>query len=253
MDEPKTSLLSAAKPAGRLPLAITLAGEPGTGKTTLASMFPSPFMIQTLGESVPRDVPEDKRPAQLGVTEKPEQLWDQLKALINEQHDFKTLITDSVTGLEAMFIGDVLAREPKAGSINRAMGGYGAGRDFVASQHARFRRGCEVLRSRKGMNIVFLAHADITRIDPPDSEGYNRYSLRLHEKSLKSYVDDVDLVGFLKQETLLRGSEGEKRAFTTNQINMIAHLTPEYTSKNRLGITEEIPVSKGENPLLQYL
>src|SRR5690606_1005327 len=96
MDEPKTSLLSAAKPAGRLPLAITLAGEPGTGKTTLASMFPSPFMIQTLGESVPRDVPEDKRPAQLGVTEKPEQLWDQLKALINEQHDFKTLITDSV-------------------------------------------------------------------------------------------------------------------------------------------------------------
>lgn len=205
-------------------LVITIVGAPGTGKSTLGTTFPKPFMIKTLGESVPRDAPY--QPVSLGITETSTHLWEQLTALINDPHEFETLIIDTVTGLEQMFIQEVIASDPKAKGINQALGGYGNGPSAVAGMHGRVRKAAEILQSKRKMHIVFLAHANIDRIDPPDSDGFNQYTLRLANKSMAPYVDNVDLVGFLKQATILRGDEGEaKKAVTTGEIVLTAYLT----------------------------
>ena len=245
------SLLDDASFEERGPLVSTIVGEPGTGKTSLAATFPKPFMIRTQGERVPDDSPA--KPKSIGITDTSEKLFEQLKALIHDQHDYQTLIVDTVTGLEGMFAAEVLASDPKARGLSSALGGYGAGRDAVAAGHMRVRKAVEILRQKRGMNTVFLAHADIQDIDLPDMDPFSKYSLRLHKKSMKSYVDDVDLVGFLKQATILTGEGENKKARTTGDIVLVTYLTPSSVAKNRLGIRDDIEVKHGENPLAGYV
>lgn len=245
------SLLKAAKKPQREPLIVTICGNPGSGKTSLAASFPKPFLIRTVGEAVPRDL--DEAPDALDEVQKPAQLFAQLMALLDEEHDYQTLIVDSVTGLEAMFIADVLASDTKARGLNQALGGYGAGRAAVVAQHARVRKAAEALRKRRQMNVVFVAHADIVRVDPPDSDGFSLYSLRLDNKSMAPYVDSVDVVGFVKQHVVLMGDEGSKKAVTTGDRTLTCYMTPASVAKNRLGIVDDIEFIQGENPLAPYL
>lgn len=247
------SILAGARKPQAEPMICTIFGDPGSGKTSLAASFPKPLLIRTVGEAMPKDVPFDQMPDTLDEIEKPDQLFEQLMALVNEEHDYRTAIIDSVTGLEAMFIAHILASDPKAKSMAQALGGYGAGRDAVTAQHARVRRAAEVLRTRKGMNVVFIAHADIDRIDPPEGEGYSRRSIRLHNKSIAPYVDSVDLVGLVRQGMVLIGEEGSKKAITTGDRILSTYLTPASIQKNRYGIVEDIDIVKGENPLAQWL
>lgn len=235
------------KPADR-PVLITICGDSGMGKTTLAATFPKPIVIRA--EDGLQAIPEESRPDAFPVLTGPEDLWEQLKALINEDHGYKTLVVDSVTALERMFTAYVVETDPKKPrGIQQALGGYGAGRDAVAGMHARLRKAAGLLASKRGMNVVFVAHADTARIEPPDDDAYMRYTLRLHEKSMPAYVDDVDLVGFLKLETFTTGEGERKKAISDGTRILVTHATAANVSKNRFGITEPLTVKAGENPL----
>lgn len=248
------SILTEAKPPARKPLIITLYGPPGAGKTTTALAITQglkPFLIRTVGEGLPRDVPAEQMPVELGETSTPDMLWDQLQALANDDHPHRAVIIDTVGGLETMFVQALLDKEPGR-NMNQVAGGYGAGRNVVAADHMRVRKIAERIRER-GIYVIFLAHSDIARIEPPDSDAYTSYQLRLHVKSQSPYVDAVDLVGFVKQATVLRGEEGAKKAISSGERVLVAQMTPSATTKNRLGITEDIDIVQGVNPLAEYM
>jgi hypothetical protein len=176
-------------------------------------------------------------------------LWDQLSALLKEEHDYQTLVVDSVTTLERMFVDEVVASDPKAKSINQAMGGYGAGASAVAAMHGRVRKAAGLLNDRKGMNIVFLAHADVETMRLPDQDDYMRYSLRMPAKSQPPYVDEVDVVGFIRLVQFTQGEDGErKKAISTGARQLIVHATASNVSKNRYGIEQPLEFIAGQNP-----
>lgn len=177
-------------------------------------------------------------------------LWKQMIALLQEDHQYQTVVIDSVTALERLFIASVLESDPKAKSINQALGGYGAGMAAVSAMHQRVRKAAGLLNERKAMHVVFVAHADVETMRLPDSDDYMRYSLRLPAKSLPPYVDDVDVVGFLRLETFTKGDDGErKKAISTGDRLLICHATAANVSKNRFGITEPLECPEGANPL----
>lgn len=244
------SILEQASAPKHKPIIATIVGGPGTGKTSLAATFPKPIILRTQGEDIPRDCPGAPLSIQI---ENSDVLWETLKALLREEHDYQTVVIDSVTGLEQMFIANILEKDKNARGINQALGGYGAGPNAVSAMHGRVRNSAEYLRARRGVNVLFLAHADIMRIDPPDSDGYSQYTLRLSNKSIAHYVDSVDLVGHLKQRTILRGEDDAKKAITTGERVLTTYLTPASVSKNRLGITDDIEVEHGVNPLAEFL
>lgn len=228
---------------------MTVCGDSGMGKTSLAATFPKPIVIR--GEDGLQAIPDSSRPDAFPLLQSAEDLWDQITGLLKEEHDYKTVIVDSVTALERLFIQHVMDSDPKKPrSIAQALGGYGAGLSAVASMHQRVRKACGLLNERKGMHVVFVAHADTEVIELPDQDPYTRYSLRLGKKSMAPYVDDSDVVGFLRLETFTTGDGERKKAISDGTREIITYATAASVSKNRFGITEPIKVKAGENPFV---
>lgn len=236
------------KPSDR-PVIATITGDSGMGKTTLAATFPKPIVIRA--EDGLQSINPDMRPDAFPLLHTVDQLWEQLTALISEEHDYKTLIIDSVTALERLFVQHVIDSDPKKPrSINQALGGYGAGLGAVAALHQRVRKAAGLLNERRAMHVVFIAHADTETIELPDQDPYTRYSLRLGKKSVAPYVDDSDIVGFLKLQTYTMGDGERKKAISDGTRVLVCHASASNVSKNRFGITETLPVMEGQNPFI---
>lgn len=226
----------------------TFVGEAGVGKTTLASTFPNGIIIKA--EDGVGALSIDSLPTLKNVDD----LWNQLKMLIHEDHSYKTVIVDSVTKLESMFIDYVVDNDPKKPkSINTALGGYGAGLSAVASMHSRVRKAAEILLN-KGINVVFLAHADIVNIELPDTDSYMKYDLRLGKKSTTFYVDDVDLVGFIRLQSFrVEKDSGKGKVLSDGTRELVTYATASNVSKNRFGIKDDIILYEGKNPLIEFI
>ena len=100
------------------------------------------------------------------------------------------------------------------------------------------------------MHIVFVAHADTETIELPDQDPYTRYNLRLGKKSVAPYVDDSDVVGFLKLQTYTTGDGDRKKAISDGSRLLVTYATASNVSKNRFGINEDLLVEQGKNPLV---
>lgn len=243
------SLLSTIEKPKDRPIIATICGEAGVGKTSLAAAFPKPIVIRV--EDGLQAIPKSHRPdAFPHLVESEDQLTQMMIALIQEPHDYQTVIIDSVTKLDTIFIEEVLRKDGKARSINQAMGGYGAGMNMVASMHHRLRKGAGILNEKRGMHVVFVAHADVSMMKTPDADDYMRWSLRMNDKCVAPYVDDVDVVGFVRLEMFTKGDEGErKKAVSTGDRELICHAQASAVAKNRYHITEPLRFPLGTNPL----
>lgn len=241
---------SISKPEDRAVIA-TITGDAGVGKTTLAATFPKPIFIRV--EDGLQAIPHDIRPDAFPVITQPEDLWEQLKTLITEEHDYQTVVIDSITQLEQLFGQHIVDTDPKnPKSLAQAMGGYGAGYVAVAALHGRVRKAAGLLNN-KGMNVVFIAHSDVSTIELPDSDAYSRYDLRLHKKSMPHYVDNSDLVAYIKLQMFTRGDGERKKAVSTGQRLAVCHTGAAQISKNRFGITEDLQLEQGVNPFINYI
>ena len=242
---------SIEKPQDR-PVIATITGDAGLGKTSLAATFPKPIFIRA--EDGLQAVPLESRPDAFPVITSSEDVWEQLTALIKEDHQYKTLVIDSITQLDTLFVNHIVESDPKKPkSIAQALGGYGAGFQMLASLHGRVRKAAGILNERKDMNIVFIAHAETETIELPDQDPYTRYNIRMQKKSVSHYVDNVDLCGFIKLETFTQGDGERKKAVSDGTRLLVTYATAANISKNRFGITEDIIVTPNVNPLIQYI
>jgi len=237
-----------SRPVSDAPM-LTIFGEGGTGKTSLAATFPAPVFIRAedgfdvfAGKKAPNAFP---------VLKSGEDIFEQLDALLEQEHPFKTLVIDSITSLDKKFESDIVRKDPRAKSINQAMGGYGAGYSAVAELHSKVKDRCDQLREKKGMTIVFLGHVETETMDLPDEPNYSRYSMRIHKKSIGYYTDFVSLVGLLKLQTIVDQESGKAKSFGDRV--MIVDKRASSITKNRYGIVDDIDVAEGSNPLLDLI
>jgi hypothetical protein len=232
------------------PVIITIIGEQGRGKTRLAALFPRPVFIRV--EDGLKSV-KDLAPKAFPVVRSSNEVLEQIKALATEDHDYKTLVIDSVTQLNTIIEAEIVKADG-AKSINTAMGGYGAGNKAVATVHKTVRDWCQRLREKKGMHIVFIAHTEIEQVTPPDDDAYNYYSIRMHKHSQSHYSDNVDIVAHVRLKTFVTGESGDrKKAISTGERVITCHAEPSSIAKNRYGIDEDLIFNKNENPLKPWI
>src|SRR5690606_32709616 len=128
------------------------------------------------------------------------------------------------------------------------------------------RSACEVLRDRKDMAIVFLAHIGIHKIkSSPDADEYAVWSLDMNDKSVPNYVNQVDSVIYIKKDTYVTGKETNKKTGAVTKYGKVMD-TGDRTiittgdgrigflnAKTRYAMPAEIPLPLGENPILGYI
>ena len=88
-----------------------------------------------------------------------------------------------------------------------------------------------------------ILRSDTETLDLPDMDAYARYTVRMHKKSMPHYIDNVDIVGFIRLKTFTRGDGDKKRAISTGEREIICHPVASNVSKNRLGISAALPFS----------
>ena len=228
---------------------ITILGDAGAGKTSLAASLPSPVFI--MAEDGLASVAEGDRPQGWKLTSSA-QLWEIFKGLLKEEHPYKTVVLDSVSALDEIFTKEILTAENKT-NLAQCAGGYGAGYKVLAGMHQRVGAAAEALKS-KGINVCYVAHANVDRLELPDVEPYSRYVLKITKDCQAPYVDKPDLVGFIRLQTFLRGEDGQrKQAISSGIRELICYATASNVSKNRYGIDTPIVVEKNANPFTDLI
>lgn len=173
------------------PTRVVLYGVEGVGKSSFAAKAPDPIFIAT----------EDGT-SQLEITRFPlAQDWNtllsQVGLLLKENHEYKTLVLDSLDWAERLCI-DHICSNKQINTITDLP--YGNGFVEVLKQFERLQRGLDGLY-KKGMHIVLIAHAQIKTFNNPESENYDRYQLKLYEKVASLFKQWCDCLLFANFET----------------------------------------------------
>jgi hypothetical protein len=107
--------------------------------------------------------------------------------------------------------------------------------------------GFDVLRKKRDMNVVLLAHATVTRYEDPRSEPYDRYQPKLPTRCnalLQEWVDVLAFAGFriiVKKSDVGFGNQ-VSRGITTGERLLHMVENPAYVAKNRYNCPDTIPM-----------
>lgn len=219
-------------------------GVPGVGKTLLASELPKTVWVQFDGESAPAGVSLDGWD---GLTDYSD-ADDAIRELYENEHEFKTLVIDSTSGLEAA-INREACRRNKWETLEDP--GYGKG--YVAAENVwmEFFEKLAMLRRDTGMAIILLGHTEINRFDSPTTDPYSRYRVGLHKRAAALVEEHCDLIGFLNYRTTLKKVDtGFNKSVTHGegggQRVIYLEERPGFIAKNRFNMPSEITFKKGE-------
>lgn len=236
-------LASASRTRRDAPIRAVIHGLGGVGKSTFAASAPSPVFIAAEDGLMNIDavaLPEPKTWAELLA---------QVDALRSEEHDYRTLVIDSLDWAEPLCWGQVCARGGK-----RVLGkdgpatvehieafGYGKGYVAAVDEWRVLLSRLDRLRER-GMHIVLIAHSARKPVKNPTGEDYDAWVIKLHEKSAGKIIEWADVVGFATHDIATSESNGRHKAVTTGERVLYVQPNPAFDSKTRLHLPPSIPL-----------
>lgn len=213
---------------------VVIYGPEGIGKTTFASRFPDPLILDLEDGSATLDV---KRAEGIDSWDA---LGEALKEVFYDTSICKTLVIDTADKAEALAI-EAICAEKNFRSIEDA--GYGKGYTYLAEKMASLISTLNLL-TRKGINVVIVAHAMMRKFEQPDEMGaYDRWELKLSKKVASLLKEWADMVLFLNYKTRIIKSEktGSAKPKGGERVVYASH-HPCWDAKNRHGLPDEFPM-----------
>lgn len=224
---------------------ILIYGIAGLGKTTFGAESPSPIFICT--EDGLGGLEVDTFPPAKSYRD----VIDAIAALYTSEHDYKTVVLDSLDHLEPLIwkhLCDVYVgpKGERYSSIEEF--GYGKGYIEALDLWREILTGLDALRNEKGMTIILIGHTEVKRFESPTSASYDRYQIKLHKRASELVQESVDCVLFADYQTVIEKEEKgfgatKSRGISTGKRYVFTQGAPGYLAKNRYNLPPKLPLS----------
>lgn len=216
------------------PPRMTVYGTHGVGKTSFAAGAPNPLLLQFEdGEGL------------IDIAREPVKdygkLMEVIGALVSEQHQFETVVGDTIDWLEPMVWEEACRRN---GWHDIETPGFGKGYLAADDVWREVLSGFDALRDR-GMQVILLAHSEVKNFADPTVENYDRHQIKLQKRSWGLVQEWSDIVAFLNFRVVVEKTDagfnkkiakgkgfGERILYTEER--------PAYYAKNRYRLPPEI-------------
>lgn len=229
-EQQRMSLAAVTSGRGRAPYRIGVYGPPGVGKTTLAAGAQAAVVIPVEDGAGRIDVARFPRP------QKWADILDAIDVLRREQHQYKTVVVDTVDAAEPLCWAHVCEA---AGKPDIESFGYGKGYVIANDQWRTMLARLEALQAERGMGVILVSHAAIRTFHNPLGEDYDRWTLRLKEGAAALIKDWCELVGFAAHEDFVKG---QKASSSGRRLLRVQH-NAAYEAKSRFDIPPEIELT----------
>jgi hypothetical protein len=158
------------------PPKVVIYGGPKVGKSTFGAGIPDAIFLQTEEGLDALDVHS------FPLAQSFEDVLAALRTLAKEEHKYRALVVDSLDWLEPL-IWDQVCKQNKVASIEEVGGGYGKGYIEAVKVWRTFLEALDYLRDNLRMTVVLIAHDEIRKFEPVDSEAYDYAALKLHKRA----------------------------------------------------------------------
>jgi len=195
---PDSSLSNVRKGKRVRPRRVMVYGVHAIGKSTFAASAPSPIFIPT--EDGLDDIDCESFPCSESWLE----FRQNLVTVLNSDHTYQTLVIDSADWLERL-IWDQVTSDEGVGNIEDI--GYAKGYTKAVKYWEKVITACDLLRERRGMTVIVLAHSKIEKVESPETDNYDRYSPKLHRHACAILCEWVDELLFACYEVHTRKIE----------------------------------------------
>ncbi|MEO0479031.1 MAG: ATP-binding protein [Planctomycetota bacterium] len=224
---------------------VVLYGTSGIGKTTFAACAPNPIFLFTEEGQGALDVARIEPRSNDPVLRSWEEVDESIDALLAEEHEYQTLVIDSMDFAERL-LWDYVSRKHNKKDIEDF--GYGKGYVAALEEGSKLLDKLDRIRNERNMAIILICHEEVVRYDAPDSEGYDRYQLRLQKKLAHKLRDWTDCLLFAKYRTNMVSEDAgfgntKKRAVGIGERILCTEERPALWAKNRYGLPHELPLT----------
>lgn len=234
----RMTLASVTTTVEQKPPRTLLIGTEGIGKTTFAAEAPSPIFL-CAEDGIPEILgPVPRFPAPESVAD----VLDAVRTLIREEHPYRTFVVDTVDWLEPVVWNDLCARNNWP---NIEAPGYGKGYVAATEEWRKILAALDVLRARKGMEVILLAHAAIKTFQNPAGGDFSRYECKLNKGAaalLKEWTD-VNLFAIHEEFAKVEAGKVTKKGVSTGRRVIHTERTAAWDAKNRYALPTELPLN----------
>lgn len=220
------------------PPRILIHADHGLGKSSLAAAAPNPLFIQT------EDGLDNIEASALPLCTSYNMMLDQLGQVITEDHNFSTLVIDSLDWAETIINQHVCI---EGGKKSLSDFSYGAGFQATLECFGEVITALNAIRQKRGMIIILIAHSQVKTYQNPLGADYDQHRIKLRDKNSELFLEWVDIAGFMHFQTFAKTDDKKKGGLSTKAKGIggterILSVTPSaaYVSKNRYNITEDI-------------
>lgn len=219
------------------PPRIVIYGGHGIGKSTLGANFPNPIFISTEDGLTSINTTSFPKADSLSDVE------NNIKTLIKEEHDFKTVVLDSVDWLVEPLINDFIESSYEAKDL-----AYGKGNMLIAEKFRTILQGFDILSKKKNMNVLLIAHAAVVRYENPMTEPYDQFRPKLPNRCNALLQEWADVMAYAAFKVIVKKSDAGfnntvNRGITTGDRLLHMIEAPAYIAKNRYNAPEAIPMT----------
>lgn len=215
------------------PYQLVLYGTPKTGKTTWAAESESPVFMDIEEGSAELDVARLPRPESF------QEALQIIRALIDGNHSYKTLVIDSLDHLETLCNSET-AKENGVTSVGEI--GFGKG---YAQSLAKWQKLYELLSElQRKMNIIGIAHSSLKKIDDPTkASAYDKHDLKLRDAIGSLSKEKADAILFAVFEVhVVKDRSGKGKASGDGSRVLYTQGRPAHEGGNRFNLPYMLPL-----------